>query len=544
MTIVLYSNGTGGTLGDELITETELYMSEHIHFVHHSGDNANNGVSRQKPFASLVYALTQVTDCGVIVLLDGHEETISTAQTISLNGVKIVGEGTSEGVPTVRLTSSLTDQAMLTLSGINLTLANIYFPEGGTNSAVSQVSRITVSGIRSMIRGCYVEAGAGDQWAPIKWTSAAHGARLFNTTGISVSTTDQPSTILVMNGATDCELEACTFDGGTTGFAAAVGAFDLSAFGGGSSPERLRCQQMRFLNGAGMNIGDGATGYISISEKSGAVLVQGFSNRLPNGFGQLGDPLLADAELYMSGTPLYVHYGTGDDANSGVDELAPKKTVDGAFAVASGMDIVVLLPGHSEPISSTLVTPLDGVTVIGCGTSGGNPSCKLYRDTAAGDLSVFSTGAVTYLRNIWFDKTASATANARMVRFTSAAYSEMRGCLVTPGLKDTVGLEADATRITIRDTKFESAGTSVTVRPSIGLYMISEGSMADVDVRGCIFSNSVYGFSSFAFSEQEPITRLYVISMTQRMGADADFNSSTTGIVNPETADGSSMVTW
>lgn len=539
MTVRLYANGTGGTLGDELITETELYTTGIVYFVHHSGSDSNTGQTRQKPYASFVFALTQAISNDIIVLMDGHTETISSPQTVSQDGLKIVGEGSTSGVPTAKLTSALTNQVMLTISGINVAIANIYFPSGATTNATN--GRVKVTGARHMMRGCYIECGAGDATSSVAWSDTATGARCFDTSFVNVSTTIQPVCGLIMSGSTDNEFEAVTLDGGTVGFAIA-GILDSSVFSG-TAPERLRCQQMRLLNGAGFLSGAGTTGYIGISERTGGPLVTGFNSRLPNGFRQVGDALLADGEIYLSTAPIYVHYGTGDDANGGFDELNPKKTLESAVSVISDdCTIIVLLPGHDEPLAAGIQNNVSGTTIVGCGTSGGKPSCRIYQN-ASGPFIVMRMSEVTYLRNIWFDGTTLGATQTEMVTM-SVPYAEMRGCLVSAGYRDHIGVDINSNLVTVRDTKVESTGTGVTTRASRGILIDSEGNVSDIDIRGCELSNGEGGFTDVALHSQDAVPRLYMISVTLSFGADVTINSLATGIVNPETATGSSLVTW
>lgn len=537
MTVTIYPNGTGGTLGDELVTETELYTTGLVYYVHHSGDDTNVGTSRAKPWASLVHAIATVVSDDTVVLLDGHAETISAAQTISQDGLKIVGEGSDEGVPTVTLTSGLTDQSMLTLSGINIALGNIRFSGG---SSQVNVAKVAITGVRSMVRGCYFECDAAMEFAALSWSSVAHGARAFDTKFVVTSTTTQPGIGLLSNGPTDCEMEAVTFDGGDVGFGGG-GYVDLSALGVGSAPERLRCQQMRLLNGAGFSTGASTTGYIGIAEKSGGPSVQGFGRRLASGFRQTGDALLADTELYVTGDIFYVHYETGDDANSGTDELAPKKTIGSALSVFSvDCSFVVLLPGHDEPTSATITLPLGGTTIIGCGTSSGLPGCKIHSDSAD---PIVSMGQIGYLRNVWIYDVEAESGPSVLVS-CSVDQSEVRGCHITPVINGVIGVSTDSSFITCRETRFESAGTAIAQRPSVGLKLDPSGPMTDIDVRECIFSNSEFGFDQFALLVDDEVTRLYAVGLTLQYGADARIDSDTTGLLNPETSSGSASVEW
>ena len=539
MTVRIYPNGTGGALGDELVTETQIYTTGIIYYVHHTGNNSNTGQFRQKPFATLVHALTVIADCDVIVLMDGHTETISAPQTVSTNGVKIVGEGISDGNPTVMLTSSLTDQTMLTVSGSSVALAGVHVRGG---SAQSTLPRVLWTGIRGMLRGCYFECDAGlTGAAAFAYSIFATGMRIFSTKFVVTSTTTQPIYGVLSQGSTDAEFEAVTFDGGVVGFG--IGGYvDFSIFAG-TGPARLRCQQMRLLNGAGFLTADDTTGYLGISERTGAAVVSGFANHLAGGFRQIGDPLLADTELYMSGLPIYVHYGTGNDSNSGRDELAPKKTITGALSVTGDeCYFIVCLPGHSEPLAAGIVAGSIGVTIIGCGTTDGKPSCRIYGN-GEGPNTPLTTGAQCYFRNLWLDHNIVATSNQTRIVLMSQVYSELRGCLVTVGYRDQVGVEVSMDKVTVRDTKIESAGTGDTTRPTRGLY--GSAAKADIDLRGLVLSNGTHGFTISAIDASGVVlTRLYGIAMSLLFGADVKLTTSTTGLLNPETTSGSALVSW
>lgn len=530
MSATIYPNGLGGVLGDELVTCAELYTTGTVYFVHHTGDDANAG-TREKPLATLVHANSLVDINDIVVLLDGHAETLSSSLVVSEPGVRIVGEGQADGKPTVRLTCAASDADGISITNTNVTIGNIWFP---ATTTLGEHGVIGVHASWSMVRGCYLEMGA-EQETGIDWTDTDGGCRLYNTTIVSVSTTTPPVQGLVLEAQANCEVEACTFDGGVTGFS--VGAIV------GGLTTNFRAQQLRLMNGASISLDSDAEGYIGISEKSGDARVTGLKRRFANGFRQTGDALLADTEIYMSGVIYYVHYGTGDDGNSGIDELAPKKTLGSALLVALVQDFILLLPSHEEPISAALDTHSVGLTIIGCGTSDGKPSCRLYKDAAAGALVLFTQSMVSSLRNIWFDHTTSVTQSTSMVEM-DADFAEMRGCLVTPAVTDVIGVQASGSFLTIRETKFESVAVLVSARPARGLSFEAEGGMSDNDVRFCIFSNATLGFTQDAFFEDQQNTRLYVIGATQSYGADIEINPNTTGMVNPETSSGSALVSW
>lgn len=98
-------------------------------------DTTNNGLSVDKPFATLQAAITAITaNAGdLIVLLPGHSETISTATASAINkaGIRIVGVGTGSLRPT--FTFATVVGATMTISAANVQIDNVRFVVGLDN---------------------------------------------------------------------------------------------------------------------------------------------------------------------------------------------------------------------------------------------------------------------------------------------------------------------------------------------------------------------------------------------------------------------------
>lgn len=81
-----------------------------------------------------------------------------------------------------------------------------------------------------------------------------------------------------------------------------------------------------------------------------------------------------------AGKIIYVDSGATatSDSNSGLDPIkSPMATIDGAFGkvTANNGDVIVVLPGHSETVTSTsLNIDVAGVKVIGLGTGAAKPT--------------------------------------------------------------------------------------------------------------------------------------------------------------------------
>jgi hypothetical protein len=94
----------------------------------------------------------------------------------------------------------------------------------------------------------------------------------------------------------------------------------------------------------------------------------------PHGISSFGIPVIGSGTQIPATTGKYffVDSNTGSDANPGTDPEQPLATLDGALTKCrnSKMDVVVLMPGHSETITGAGGITLDkiGVYVVGLGT--------------------------------------------------------------------------------------------------------------------------------------------------------------------------------
>lgn len=121
---------------------------------------------------------------------------------------------------------------------------------------------------------------------------------------------------------------------------------------------------------------------------------------LPNGalFNSTQTFMGADS-LFTPGTVLFVNSTTGSDDNNGTDPSTPKATTQGAIdaATASKRDTIILMPGHTEAItSSSLTMNKAGVSIVGIGSG----SLKPTYTYAATDSTVNVTAANGSFQNI------------------------------------------------------------------------------------------------------------------------------------------------
>lgn len=267
MAITQLPNGVGESTGDTLATAKPLLISGDVWYVHGStGSDAYNGRDATKPLATLGQAHTNATSGDIIVLKDGHTETLTSLLSITKT-VTIVGGGTSGGKPTVKLTNNSAAAGLLDLvTGGAAELRNIWF---NANAQTNAVARVKISSAAVKIIGCYFECGATDTGPAIEMVGANAGGLIRNTTLISTATvlTAQPESAIKLTGGTGMSwltLDGVVVDGGTVGWSNFY-AVDLSA----ALNIVLRVESMSLLRGSDMKVHTSTTGHIHVATTTG-----------------------------------------------------------------------------------------------------------------------------------------------------------------------------------------------------------------------------------------------------------------------------------
>lgn len=259
-------NGIGYTLGAGLVTCKPLLCSGNVWYVHYgTGTDAASpaGKSELRPLKTLSQALTNAADDDIIVLLDGHEETFTAALTVSKK-VAIVGAGMSGGVPTAKFTNNSAADALFTVSGDDVTLANLRIaPNAQTNAA----ARVDSSGDRFRMLECYVECDQYDTGAGV--AVAGGNADLRGTTFVSIATSSSArpgSGLKLTANVSTMRLYGVIFDGGTVGFSSFY-AFDGGS--GGFNISRIEAENISLLRGADVWLDDVTSGWFNAQTVTG-----------------------------------------------------------------------------------------------------------------------------------------------------------------------------------------------------------------------------------------------------------------------------------
>jgi len=263
----LYPNGTGQSLGDTLATCEPIYTSGDIWYVDSAtGSDSYSGLDDKKPLATLDAAVAAASANDIIVLMDGHSETLEST-TISTAGIVIVGGGSSSGLPTVKLTPPGGGTG-LTISGTGVQLRNLWF-EDRTAANESGYAGLSVTGANFQMIGCYCEVGQFDTGSMLSLGSGANNARLVNTTFIATgaSLTAQPSAAVKIAAAvSDLDLDGLVLSGGTYGFSSPY-AFDNTT--ASVAITRLKGTSVSLLLGADMSLYSTTTGFVNVQTTTG-----------------------------------------------------------------------------------------------------------------------------------------------------------------------------------------------------------------------------------------------------------------------------------
>lgn len=266
------ADGIGGNQGDSLALEIGFVGIGNVWYVSSvSGTNsASNGRNREKPFATIAYAVSSATADDTIVVLADHVED-STALVDVNKALVIVGEGASGGYPTaVWGHDMLGSDEVITISGANVEIRNIKFTacQQAYNSP-----RIKWTGAGGKLRGCLLQADTNDDDVVLE----IRGDRmtLENNTFISTSTTVATAPVQAIrthtSGLTMLKAIGNVVSGGVSGWSSTNGAFYVAQ----GASLTVRIEAMSLLLGADILLTSGGAGFVSVPTATGGAQVRG-----------------------------------------------------------------------------------------------------------------------------------------------------------------------------------------------------------------------------------------------------------------------------
>lgn len=263
----LLTNGLTGQ-GDQLLTATPLYMSGQVWFVNSAtGVDAGGarGQSENQPLATLSQAINNSSNYDLVVLMDGHTETLASALLLSKT-LTVIGAGSSGGRPTAKINFDANESSELTINTADSQIRNVWFGASLNVSNTNPRVLVTQSGVRMI--GCYFDCDQYDDGPALRLNTGANNFECLNTTFVSTATSiaNRPdSAIYIAAAIANCKLDGVVIDGGAYGFA------QLYALDGTSAATTMMMiENMSLLRGADIKLHASTTGYVNPATVTGS----------------------------------------------------------------------------------------------------------------------------------------------------------------------------------------------------------------------------------------------------------------------------------
>jgi len=257
-----------GMVGHPLIANVGLYVAGSIYLRYVDSqtgtDGAGYGASRDKPYATLKYAINTGALNAIFIVAAGHTETItSSAITADQATAWIIGEGEGDNRPLFTRGFSGIAVDLNALATTPHLMANVRF---AISTASTSSTRVSASEVLAVVHNCDFQCGALDQGATI---DMAHGVVVWACTFTSAVTSSAtlPSHVLSGTHSLNFKILDCIFDGGAYGWTNGL-AVDFQGF-------EMFAENLSLLRGSIFSVyetGGYATGFdcfIQVSEMTG-----------------------------------------------------------------------------------------------------------------------------------------------------------------------------------------------------------------------------------------------------------------------------------
>lgn len=162
-------------------------------------DAAGWGRSPDKPFDTLAYAFSSdgctANNGDIIYVMEGHAEAPTTAITMDIAGVRVVGLGS--GLTRPQITGGAASIDNITITAADITVKNLYFNEATVSAATANIN---IAAANATIDGCHMDMGANDRIG-ISITADGEKPRIVNCSFIV--TADGPDSAIGIEGVID-----------------------------------------------------------------------------------------------------------------------------------------------------------------------------------------------------------------------------------------------------------------------------------------------------------------------------------------------------
>lgn len=270
------------------------------------------------------------------------------------------------------------------------------------------------------------------------------------------------------------------------------------------------------------------------------------SNFWPEGFGESsGDSLVTSGPWYLDGRVIYLSSVVGNDGNSGFERLQPKATLASAITAVNTNGIIVVAADHSETLTAVQAIAIGGLTIVGAGDSGGEPTAEFIMNSASAILFTIEGDAVEF-RNIKFPTNVQTNVQARVQigAGVPATNTLFKGCrFECTGTDSDAAVDVfDASQLRFEDCTF--VVTSATAAGSVGL-LVSDILVARFLLQNCTFDGGTGGFGQGGLGFQSAasaISHLRIEGLTLLRGADIALDDDSQGRLNPVTTTGGARI--
>ncbi len=432
-----------------------------------NGPTSGFGDGPDKPFDTINNAIDSgnlsATRGDIIYVMPGHAETLTTAITMDIDDISIIG--LSEGTARPQITGGLAGDN-ITVTAANCRISGLYFNE----STSVATANINIAGANCRVDGCHFDLGDVNNLECITIEDAGDNALIHDNTVIV--TGDGPDTWVEIESASTDNTRIfnnhiiCS-DG--------TNAFDAAAINSTVANTNLLVMGNTFL-GAGV----AAIAVVAASAVDKNILSNHYGSDVTNvDQDQFDGQVTVHAEaapLVVDDAVWYVDSVNGNASFDGHTPLSALVTIAAAEALAAAGDAIIVASGHAETITTGVTFNLAGLTILGAGTGTRKPSIT---SNVADDTFSLDAANIT-IRNILFNEATSVSGGAINV---AAAGCKIIDCDLDLGANDAeaVTIEAAGDGLLVDNCEFR-----VTADGPVAAIEI-EGTSSNLVVRNCLF---------------------------------------------------------
>ena len=202
MGLTNFPNGIS-SFGVPVLPDNGIVTTGSVFFVHSvTGSNGNKGNSKDKPLATIDYAIGKCTagKGDVIYVMAGHSEDPTTSITADVEGISIVGLGNGKSRPTITFGHLA---ATLAITAANVTVKNLIFDLGTVAATVT--CPITITADAACVEGCETVVHATSQFTSHITATDAAFVKIIGNKFMSLGAAGSTSGIVV-DGCDDIEI--------------------------------------------------------------------------------------------------------------------------------------------------------------------------------------------------------------------------------------------------------------------------------------------------------------------------------------------------